>query len=37
LFGGGFEIVDDPLGENVGIWEVVEFVQAFRPDDARNA
>jgi hypothetical protein len=29
LFDCSFEIVDDPLGENVGIGEAVEFFEAF--------
>ena len=29
LFEGDFEIVDDFLGENVGIREIVEFFEAF--------
>jgi hypothetical protein len=29
LFEGGFKVVDDFLGENVGIGEIVGFFQAF--------
>lgn len=35
LFEGGFEVFDDFLGQNIGIWEVVGFFEAFisEPED----
>jgi hypothetical protein len=35
LFEGGFEIFDDFLGENVGIWKIVGFFEALisEPED----
>ncbi len=35
MFEGGFEVLDDFLGENIGIWEIVGFFEAFvsEPED----